>query len=101
MARKSSVEKNKRVQRMIDAKAETRKALKAMIKDQSISFEDRFKAIKKLSEMPRNSSAIRYRNRCNVTGRPRGYYRKFGVSRIALRELGSLGIIPGIRKASW
>ena len=69
--------------------------------DRELSIEERFNAQLKLSEMPRNSSEVRYRNRCELTGRPRGFYRKFKMSRIALRELGNFGLIPGIVKSSW
>lgn len=101
MAKKSAVEKNKRRRKLVDQYAEKRATLKAMAKDQSLPPEDRFKARLKLNELPKNSSKIRVRNRCAVTGRPRGYYRKFGVSRIALRELGSKGQLPGVVKSSW
>ncbi|MCL4144933.1 UNVERIFIED_CONTAM: hypothetical protein GTU68_047045 [Idotea baltica] len=89
MAKKSAIEKNKKRQRLVARYAEKRARLK------------RFKARLKLAEMPRNSAANRVRNRCEVTGRPRGYYRKLKMSRIALRELGSNGLIPGLVKSSW
>jgi len=101
MAKKSSIEKNKRRRRLVDQYAEKRATLKAMAKDQSLPPEERFKARLKLNELPKNSAKIRVRNRCAVTGRPRGYYRKFGISRIALRELGSKGQLPGVVKSSW
>jgi small subunit ribosomal protein S14 len=101
MAKVSSVEKNKNRTRKVEAKKATRQALKAIVMDRSASFEARIAAVHKLAEMPRNSAAIRIRNRCGVTGRPRGFYRKFGMSRISLRELGSQGLIPGLIKASW
>lgn len=101
MAKKSSVEKNNRRARMAKAKLATRDALKAIVMDRSLPFEERIQATMRLAQMPRNSAPSRVRNRCEVTGRPRGYYRKFKVSRIALRELGSQGLIPGITKASW
>jgi len=101
MAKKSSIEKNNRRRRLVDQYAEKRATLKAMAKDLSLPPEDRFKARLKLNELPKNSSKIRVRNRCAVTGRPRGYYRKFGISRIALRELGSSGQLPGVVKSSW
>jgi small subunit ribosomal protein S14 len=101
MAKKSSVENNKKRKKMIENKKETRAALKAVIMNKDSSWEVRMTAVHKLSEMPRNSSHVRFRNRCNLTGRPRGYYRKFGMSRIALRELGSAGLLPGVTKASW
>jgi len=78
-----------------------RAVLKAVIYDKTTTIEDRFNAMLKLAKLPRNSSKVRIRNRCQLTGRPRGYYRKFKLSRIALRDLGSLGLLPGVRKASW
>ncbi|MEZ5877973.1 MAG: 30S ribosomal protein S14 [Tepidamorphaceae bacterium] len=101
MAKKSAVEKNKRRERMVKQYAAKREALKAVATDQSISMEERFKAQLKLAELPRNSSKVRIRNRCEVTGRPRAFYRKLKMSRIALRELGSKGLIPGMVKSSW
>ena len=78
-----------------------RAKLKATIMDREASMEDRFAATQKLAELPRNSSLVRQRNRCELTGRPRGYYRKFKMCRNQLRELGSFGLIPGLIKASW
>ncbi|KZK78943.1 30S ribosomal protein S14 [Pseudovibrio sp. W64] len=101
MAKKSAVEKNKRRVALVSKYADKRAALKAMAKDESLSLEERFNARLKLSKLPRNSAPTRVRNRCEVTGRPRGYYRKLKMSRIALRELGSLGKIPGLVKSSW
>lgn len=101
MAKRSSIENNNKRKGMVANKAATRISLKGMLKDKSLSFEDRIAAVHKLAEMPRNSSGVRVRNRCALTGRPRGYYRKFGMSRIALRELGSAGFLPGVCKASW
>ncbi len=101
MAKKSSVQNNVKRQRIVAAKKSTRAILSAVVNNKEATFEDRIAAVHKLAEMPRNSSATRVRNRCGITGRPRGYYRKFEVSRIALRELGNLGLIPGITKASW
>ncbi|WP_310619406.1 30S ribosomal protein S14 [Flexibacterium corallicola] len=101
MAKKSAVEKNKRRERLVSKYASKRAALKAMAKDESLSLEERFNARLKLAKLPRNSAPTRVRNRCEVTGRPRGYYRKLKMSRIALRELGSLGKIPGLVKSSW
>ncbi|MDR0630615.1 MAG: 30S ribosomal protein S14 [Holosporales bacterium] len=101
MAKTSSIENNKKRKRLITNKKISRDALKKIIKDSSVSFEERIKAVHKLAEMPRNSSPVRYRNRCMITGRPRGYYRKFAISRIALRELASAGMLPGVIKASW
>ena len=101
MAKKSSIEKNNRRQRMTKNAAEKRARLKAVIADKKKPLEERFAATLKLAEMPRNSSATRIRNRCEITGRPRGFYRKHKLSRIALRELGSKGLIPGLVKSSW
>lgn len=101
MAKKSAVEKNKRRIRTADKYAERRARLKAIANDESLSMEERFTARLKLAELPRNSSATRIRNRCEVSGRPRGYYRKLKMSRIALRELASRGLIPGMVKSSW
>jgi len=101
MAKTSSIEKNKRRRNMVSRYAERRAELKRIAKDTDLSLEERFQARLKLAELPRNSSAVRVRNRCEVTGRPRGYYRKLKVSRIALRELGSAGLIPGLVKSSW
>lgn len=84
------------------AKAKARRAkLKALVMDKTMPIEDRFAATQKLAELPRNSALNRQRNRCELTGRPRGYYRKFKLCRIKLRELGSFGMIPGLIKASW
>jgi small subunit ribosomal protein S14 len=101
MAKKSAIEKNKRRQKMTKRYAAKREALKATISNQELPIEDRFAATLKLAELPRNSSAVRIRNRCEVTGRPRAYYRKLKMSRVALRDLGSAGLIPGLVKSSW
>jgi small subunit ribosomal protein S14 len=101
MAKKSSIEKNKHRKTMVARFAAKRKGLLATANDQSLQMEERFEARIKLAELPRNSSPTRVRNRCEVTGRPRAYYRKLGMSRIALRELGSQGLIPGLVKSSW
>jgi small subunit ribosomal protein S14 len=101
MAKRSSIENNLKRRRITACKKATRAVLSTIVKNKEASFEERIAAVHKLAEMPRNSSATRVRNRCELTGRPRGYYRKFQVSRIALRELGNLGLIPGITKASW
>ncbi|SRR5690606_17575414 len=101
MAKKSAIEKNKRRERLVKKYAEKRAALKAMAKDANLSPEEQFQARLKLAKLPRNSAKNRIRNRCEVTGRPRGYYRKLKMSRVALRELGSLGLIPGLVKSSW
>ena len=86
---------------MSQQKAAKRAKLKAIARDKSKPMEERFAATLKLAEMPRNSSATRIRNRCELTGRPRAYYRKHKLSRIALRDLGSKGLIPGLLKSSW
>ena len=101
MAKTSSVEKNNRRKRLADRYAAKRKALKALIMDQSKPLEERFRAQLKLAELPRNSARVRIRNRCDVTGRPRSVYRKLGMSRIAIRQLGNSGAIPGLVKSSW
>jgi small subunit ribosomal protein S14 len=101
MAKKSAIERNNRRRKMVARLANKRADLKKVAKDQNLSLEDRFQARLKLAELPRNSSKVRIRNRCEVTGRPRGYYRKLKVSRIALRDLGAAGLIPGLVKSSW
>ena len=101
MAKVSAVEKNKYRRKLVDRYAQKRAALKAIVNDRSLPIEERFKATLKLSELPRNSSKVRIRNRCEVSGRPRGYYRKLKMSRIALRELGAIGKVPGVVKSSW
>jgi small subunit ribosomal protein S14 len=101
MAKVSAVEKNKRRRKLVSRDAAKRAQLKAIVMDQDLPIEERFKATLKLSALPRNGSKTRIRNRCEVSGRPRAYYRKLGMSRIALRELGSLGKVPGIVKSSW
>ena len=101
MAKKSSIEKNKARRKLVERFAAKRKELLAAANDQSRPMEERFEARLKLAAMPRNSARTRIRNRCEITGRPRAVYRKLGMSRIALRELGSQGLIPGLVKASW
>jgi small subunit ribosomal protein S14 len=101
MAKTSSVNKNKRRVRLVKRLAAKRARLKAMAEDRSLPPEERFAARLKLAELPRNSSSTRIRNRCELTGRPRGVYRKFKLSRMALRELASSGQIPGMVKSSW
>ena len=101
MAKKSAIEKNKSRQKLVAKYAAKRAALKAIAKDQSKPADERFKARLKLAEMPRNSAKVRVRNRCQLTGRPRAYYRKLKMSRIALRELTSQGFVPGMVKSSW
>jgi len=101
MAKKSSIEKNNRRKRMTKNAAATRAKLKAIIADKKKPMEERFAATLKLAELPRNSSPTRIRNRCELTGRPRAVYRKFKLSRLALRELASSGALPGVVKSSW
>ncbi|WIY51501.1 30S ribosomal protein S14 [Devosia sp. YIM 151766] len=101
MAKTSSIEKNKKRAALAKQYADKRATLKAAVKNQETPIEERFKASLKLAELPRNSAKVRIRNRCEVSGRPRGYYRKLKMSRIALRELGNLGQIPGLVKSSW
>ncbi len=101
MAKKSSIEKNNRRRKMAKQFASRRSKLKAIVQDKDLPVEDRFAATLKLAELPRNSSRTRIRNRCELTGRPRAYYRKHTLSRIALRELGNKGLIPGLVKSSW
>ena len=101
MAKKSSVEKNNRRRQMVARFAAKREALKATANDESLPMEERFEARLQLSELPRNSAKERIRNRCEVTGRPRAYYRKLRMSRVTLREFGSQGLIPGLVKSSW
>jgi small subunit ribosomal protein S14 len=101
MAKKSSVEKNKHRIKLVKQYAGRRKRLKAIADDETLTMEERFEARLKLAELPRNSAAVRIRNRCEVSGRPRAFTRKMKMSRIALRELGSKGLIPGLVKSSW
>ena len=101
MAKKSSIEKNNRRRKMAKQFASRRSKLKAIVQDKDLPVEDRFAATLKLAELPRNSSRTRIRNRCELTGRPRAYYGKVKMSRIALRELGNKGLIPGLVKSSW
>ncbi len=101
MSKKSSVEKNNRRKRLVKKYAGKRERLLAIANDETRPMEERFEARLKLAELPRNANKTRVRNRCEITGRPRAYYRKLGMSRIALRELGSKGLIPGLVKSSW
>jgi small subunit ribosomal protein S14 len=101
MAKKSAIEKNKFRRKLVKKFAGRRERLLAVANDESKSMEERFEARLKLAELPRNANPTRIRNRCEITGRPRAYYRKLGMSRIALRELGSKGLIPGLVKSSW
>lgn len=101
MAKKSAIEKNNKRKALAARYAAKRAQLKATAMDENLSLEERFKARLKLAELPRNSAQNRVRNRCEVTGRPRAFYRKLKMSRIALRELGSRGQVPGLVKSSW
>ena len=101
MSKKSSVEKNNRRKQLVKKYAGKRERLLAIANDEARPMEERFEARLKLAELPRNGNPTRIRNRCEITGRPRAYYRKLGMSRIALRELGSQGLIPGLVKSSW
>ena len=101
MAKLSSVQKNLNRQKLIEKFSNKRKVLKKKIMDKTISIEERLKLQNKLNDLPRNGSSIRHRNRCEITGRPRGNYRKFGLSRIKLRELSMTGDLPGVVKSSW
>ena len=101
MAKKCSVERDLKRRRLVKSNAKKRSALKAVIKNKALPMEERFAAVLQLSELPKNSSKVRVRNRCALTGRPRGYHRKFGISRLALRDLASVGELPGVVKSSW
>jgi small subunit ribosomal protein S14 len=101
MARKSTIESAARIRKRVASKKAARNKLKLVIMNKNISPDERFTAQLKLSAMPRTSSATRIRNRCIITGRARGVYRKFNISRIMLREMAAEGVLPGVRKASW
>jgi small subunit ribosomal protein S14 len=101
MAKKSSIEKNNRRRKLSKKYSGRRSRLKAIAMDKTRPMEERFAATLKMAELPRNASATRIRNRCEITGRPRAFYRKHKLSRIALRDLGSKGLIPGLVKSSW
>lgn len=101
MAKTSTIERDKKRRRLAKKYKLRRTGLKAIAADRSLPAEERFAARLKLAELPRNSSPTRIRNRCDLTGRPRGYYRKLRMSRIALRDLGSQGLVPGMIKSSW
>ena len=101
MAKKSAIEKNKSRLRKVEKYKNKRQELKKLIMDKKTNQEDRFAAVMKLASLPRNGSSIRVRNRCELSGRPRGFYRRVKLSRIALRELAASGQIPGMTKASW
>ena len=101
MAKKSAIERNKKRRKMVKQVSGRRAALKAIADDRDLPMEERFAARLKLAELPRNSTKVRIRNRCALTGRPRGFYRKFRISRVALRDLASRGELPGVTKSSW
>ncbi|MEH3145008.1 MAG: 30S ribosomal protein S14 [Methylobacterium frigidaeris] len=101
MAKKSKIERDKQRRELVKLYAPKREALLATANDESLPMEERFEARLKLAELPRNANPTRIRNRCAMTGRPRAFYRKLGISRVALRDLGSRGMIPGLVKSSW
>ena len=101
MAKTSMIEKNEMRRKLAKKYAGKRARLRAIVKNKKLSMEERFAAVLKLQQLPRNSARERVRNRCELTGRPRGYYGKLKLSRIAMRELGSSGMIPGLVKSSW
>jgi len=101
VAKKSKIAKNDQRKVLVERYAEKRAELLAIIKDPEANYDAKREANAKLSKLPRDSSATRYRNRCGVSGRPRGYFRKFGMSRLAVRELAHNGELPGVRKSSW
>ena len=101
MAKKASVERNRKRERLAQRYAAKREQLRAIARDQELPVEERFAAQLKLAALPRNSAVTRVRNRCEITGRPRGFYRKLRMSRIALREFASQGMVPGMVKSSW
>ncbi|GHU02425.1 30S ribosomal protein S14 [Alphaproteobacteria bacterium] len=101
MAKTSSINRNEKVRKMVGRDAAKRAALKAAIMNRKADPAERFEAVLKLGEMPRNGAKIRIRNRCELTGRPHGTYRKFGLCRVMLREKGGQGLIPGLVKSSW
>jgi small subunit ribosomal protein S14 len=101
MAKKSAIEKDKRRRKMAKSLAGRRARLKAIVMDKTKPMEERFAATLKLAEVPRNSAKVRIHNHCEITGRPKAYYRKLKMSRIALRDLGNKGLIPGLVKSSW
>jgi len=101
MAKLSSINKNERRKKLVEKYASKYAKLKAMAADQSLDESERLMARLKMAEIPRNANPTRVRNRCATTGRPRGFYRKFGINRIELRNLGNKGLIPGLTKSSW
>jgi small subunit ribosomal protein S14 len=101
MSRKGLIETNARRRKLVKSFANKRQALKDVVMSKTLSMEERFIAQVKLAQLPRNSSKVRIRNRCELTGRPRGYYRRFNLSRITLREFAAFGLLPGVKKSSW
>ena len=101
MAKLSSIQKNSNRLKLVEKFNKKRKTLKEKMMDKNITIEERLKIQNKMNDLPRNSSSIRYRNRCKLTGRTRGVYRKFGLSRIKIRELSMSGDLPGMVKSSW
>ncbi len=101
MAKKSSINKNESRKKKVVKYAKQRSELKSIVYDKTRPESERFEAVLRLAELPRNSSKTRVRNRCKITGRPRGYHRKFQMSRIMLREFASMGLLPGVTKSSW
>ncbi len=101
MAKKSMIAKNERRKQLVAKYATKRAELRKIINNPNSTYEEKEEAYKKINSMPRDASSVRVRNRCVLTGRPRGYYRKFGLSRIAVRELALIGELPGVTKASW
>jgi small subunit ribosomal protein S14 len=101
MAKKGTIQKNLNRGKLVKQYVTKRKTLKSIVMNKTASIEDRFEAQLKLAQLPRNSAKIRLRNRCAITGRPRGFYRKFKLSRIMLREMANFGLLPGVKKASW
>ncbi|MCY4573218.1 MAG: 30S ribosomal protein S14 [Gemmatimonadetes bacterium] len=101
MAKKGKLQKNDRRAHLVEKYAETRAQLRRVMKDPGATLDEKREAMARLQALPRDSAAVRYRNRCQMTGRPRGFIRKFGISRIALREMSLHGLIPGVRKSSW
>jgi len=101
MAKKSSIEKNNRRKRLVEKHKDERVRLKTLVKDANLSLQERLEAQAKLSALPRNSSPVRVRNRCELTGRPRGYMGMFKLSRIQFRKFALQGLLPGVKKASW
>ena len=101
MAKLSSINKSERRKKLVKQYAEKFAKLKAIADDESLDETERLMARLKMAELPRNANPTRVRNRCSTTGRPRGYYRKFGLNRIELRDLGNKGLIPGLTKSSW